>query len=258
MPIFGSRNRNARRREWLGQDRLRRALQRGFHGQLRREFRRTGREAAKGFEQDGELGLDAPVLAHSRRLAAIYAANLSNIMREFGQRLFSAAGVEIDPENSDFTRRVVAYLDSHGADKVVRVSTTTRKQIRDAISRGAEDGLGQRGIARRIREATSGELGRLRSNVIARTEVHQASQVATSDAVATAGLERRLDREWIAAQDDRTRDSHSAADGQLRGAGEPFDIGGTKLMFPGDPTGPPAEVISCRCVVGYVLTDVVE
>ena len=106
MPIFGNRNRNARRREWLAQNRLRRALQRGFQGQLRREFRRTGREAAKGFEQDGQLGLDGPVLAHSRRLAAIYAANLTNIMREFGQRLFSAAGVEISTEDSEFSRRV--------------------------------------------------------------------------------------------------------------------------------------------------------
>ena len=69
---------------------------------------------------------------------------------------------------------------------------------------------------------------------------------------------RRLEREWIAAEDDRTRKSHTAADGQRRAAGEPFDIGGAKLMFPGNPAGPPEEVIACRCVVGYAPTDLTE
>ena len=47
----------------------------------------------------------------------------------------------------------------------------------------------------------------------------------------------------------RTRSTHRAAHGQTVAVGERFDVGGASLAFPGDPTGPPQEVINCRCVV---------
>jgi hypothetical protein len=30
---------------------------------------------------------------------------------------------------------------------------------------------------------------------------------------------------------------------------EPFDVAGTPMMFPGDPSAPAREVINCRCVL---------
>ena len=59
-----------------------------------------------------------------------------------------------------------------------------------------------------------------------------------------------MQKEWIASFDDRTRSSHSEA-----GASDPVDynqpfmVGGSFMMFPGDPAGPAAEVINCRCSV---------
>ncbi len=53
---------------------------------------------------------------------------------------------------------------------------------------------------------------------------------------------------WHATQDDRTRDSHAEMDGQEVAMGESFITGnGNALEFPGDPNGPPEEVINCRC-----------
>lgn len=51
------------------------------------------------------------------------------------------------------------------------------------------------------------------------------------------------------ASDDRTRESHVLANGQVRPMLAPFDVGGSSLMFPGDPTGPAQEVIQCRCTI---------
>jgi uncharacterized protein with gpF-like domain len=31
--------------------------------------------------------------------------------------------------------------------------------------------------------------------------------------------------------------------------GQPFIVGGARLMQPGDPAGPPGETIQCRCTV---------
>lgn len=47
--------------------------------------------------------------------------------------------------------------------------------------------------------------------------------------------------------DNRTRPTHRVADTQTRPLDEPYDVGGSAMMFPGDPTGPPDEVINCRC-----------
>lgn len=51
-------------------------------------------------------------------------------------------------------------------------------------------------------------------------------------------------KQWDAALDSRTRDSHARLDGEIRELDEKFSNG---LMFPGDPSGRPEEVINCRC-----------
>ena len=54
-------------------------------------------------------------------------------------------------------------------------------------------------------------------------------------------------KQWIATEDSRTRPTHHDADNQRTLLREPFIVGGARLLFPGDPTGPAAEVINCRC-----------
>lgn len=56
-----------------------------------------------------------------------------------------------------------------------------------------------------------------------------------------------LKKEWMATLDARTRDSHAKADGQRVDIDKPFDVGGAKLMYPGDPSGPAREIYNCRC-----------
>jgi hypothetical protein len=51
---------------------------------------------------------------------------------------------------------------------------------------------------------------------------------------------------------DNARLTHQAAHLQIREMGEPFDIGGVPMMFPGDPDAPADEVINCKCVRGAV------
>ncbi len=72
--------------------------------------------------------------------------------------------------------------------------------------------------------------------------------------VAAADLEERdtgipLDKTWLSLHDDRVRDSHRHADRQRVPLAAKFQVGGAYLEFPGDPNGPPDEVIGCRCVV---------
>lgn len=92
---------------------------------------------------------------------------------------------------------------------------------------------------------------------IARTEVVGAYNAGAHEgAVFLAdadGLE--MAKRWISTLDTRVRPSHLAANGQLVRIGDPFIVGDAELQFPGDPTGPPHEVIQCRCVAIYHESD---
>ena len=59
----------------------------------------------------------------------------------------------------------------------------------------------------------------------------------------------KLQKEWLATLDDRTRDEHRILDGQRVGVDEPFEVDGAKIMFPGDPSAEGYLVYGCRCTM---------
>ena len=88
-----------------------------------------------------------------------------------------------------------------------------------------------------------------RAQTIARTEVTRAMNAGVQGAGAElARVQGRvLTKRWVANHDERTRAAHRDADGQSVPFYQPFNVGGSSLMFPGDPSGAPDEVINCRC-----------
>jgi SPP1 gp7 family putative phage head morphogenesis protein len=80
---------------------------------------------------------------------------------------------------------------------------------------------------------------------IARTEVLTAVSLGQAAAMKDAAkVVPDLQKMWISANDDRVRDSHEMLHGDIVPHGKEFDNG---LQFPRDPSGPPEEVINCRC-----------
>ena len=65
--------------------------------------------------------------------------------------------------------------------------------------------------------------------------------VATRDTYKDLGVEYT---QWIAASDDRTRDSHLEVDGEIIPIDGKYSNG---LSYPGDMSGPVEEWINCRC-----------
>jgi SPP1 gp7 family putative phage head morphogenesis protein len=120
------------------------------------------------------------------------------------------------------------------------------------VARGYAEGLAQDGVADMIRAAIP-SMSSYRAGVIARTETHGAANFGAMEAARETGVALR--REWVSAEDERTRDSHVAANGQIVGMDEPFAVGDALLMYPGDPDGPPEETINCRCAIAFVVDD---
>ncbi|MDI9914369.1 phage minor head protein [Rhodococcus sp. IEGM 1379] len=86
---------------------------------------------------------------------------------------------------------------------------------------------------------------------IARTEIQGAVEGGSlASAQATAELTGQdMYKAWLSTSDERTRHSHSVADGQIVKLAEPFRVGAALLMHPAFPGGPAHEVINCRCTM---------
>lgn len=108
-------------------------------------------------------------------------------------------------------------------------------------------------IAKNISKRVGGQYSVSRAMTIARTETHKAANTSQYYRASVASQDSELDVivEWISTNDGRVRDDHKHADGQTRPIGQPFNVGGELLMYPSDPKGSAANVINCRCVLGY-------
>lgn len=240
-----------RRRQMLILDRIAASAER----QLIKELSNTSNQLIQVFDLTGNV--PHSIGEHQQRIEAILKQFWSLSINALAGRVADAAvakGRVVNRKNDQdrFELFVFEYLQQFGGLKIVQISETTRTQIVDQIEAGRKEGLGQREIAKNMLANVSG-LAKARANVIARTETHSAGNFGALKQAEDSGLE--MMREWIASSGARTRDSHRQADGQIVGLNDPFTVGGHKLMYPGDPSGPGSETINCRCAVGYVVAD---
>lgn len=100
-----------------------------------------------------------------------------------------------------------------------------------------------------------------RGDTIARTESVTALRAGQHEAITQAVEVGEIDAQdvrkvWDSTGDDgRTRESHLQADGDEVGVDEPFTIGDSQMMYPGDTSlgASPEETINCRCRVSYKI-----
>lgn len=96
----------------------------------------------------------------------------------------------------------------------------------------------------------------------ARTAVTAAQNAGRMDSYAAAdemwGIKSK--KKWVATKDLRTRHDHGMADNQIVDYDQPFDVGGYKMMFPGDGSlgAPGHELYNCRCTVVNATDDDLE
>lgn len=146
------------------------------------------------------------------------------------------------------------YL-AQAQNRLVGIGNELWFNARAAIAQGLAEGEEIPKIAARVRDAAG--VTEPRARVIARTESHGARNTVNAASVrrvATAfGSGSAFSRRWQSAEDDRTRPTHNEADGQTVALNEPFVVGGAALDFPGDPSGPPQEITSCRCTTITII-----
>lgn len=125
--------------------------------------------------------------------------------------------------------------------KLAKVSDTVNKLVEKTLQRGVENGETISQLQDRLKPYFN-QLAGSRSLMVARTEIAGATNSARNLVYQEEGVEST---QWITARDEAVRDSHAELDGDEAPVGTPFANG---LLYPGDPAGPPEEVINCRCV----------
>jgi hypothetical protein len=123
------------------------------------------------------------------------------------------------------------------------VADSIWNDMRLKITKAIETGASTERLAREI--ALMRDFGTYRAETIARTEVNGAYNAGTFQSNEALGEYGPVEKYWVATFDTRTRPSHLAADSQTVPFDHPFDVGGSSLLYPHDPSGLAEEVINC-------------
>jgi len=147
----------------------------------------------------------------------------------------------------DFSPRVRDALRNKAFEASQRTMENLIGDINTTLAYSYQQGLGTAATADSLRDIFTKlkdyELAR-----IARTETNSTQNAIAHETIVDLGIGYE---QWIATDDDRTRESHVELDGQIVRTGDTFSNG---LLYPGDTDGELEEFINCRCRVRpYIL-----
>ncbi len=145
----------------------------------------------------------------------------------------------------------VRFLERRAQRFARHVNEATWTQLKESLGEGMDAGESIPDLMERVRSVFA-EATTSRAETIARTEVIGASNGGALLAAKQSGVVEA--KEWLAALDERTRETHVAAHGQRVGLDEDFEVGAGSGPAPGQ-IGLPEEDINCRCTVTWVLSE---
>jgi SPP1 gp7 family putative phage head morphogenesis protein len=131
------------------------------------------------------------------------------------------------------------------------VNQTTYDQLRTSLAVGADAGESIALLTERVNDVMGTRI-RSSGETIARTEVIGASNGGALWSYQESGVVEK--KAWLAALDDRTRETHREAHGQTVGLEDDFEVGGAFGPAPGQ-MGKADEDVNCRCAIRPVLGD---
>lgn len=187
-----------------------------------------------------------------KMLELMLAGRAGEVMVDLEALAGASLDIAIDMQNE----RAARFLEQQVARALDVPDDTTKKLLRDALAAGIEAGEGLDEAVQRVDQVFDGR--RDNALTIARTETQSAFNFANVEGYRQSGI--------VEAHVWRTSGLHTGGrhsenpdgrydglEGQERGLDEPFDVGGAKLRFPGDPEAPANETINCVCDTDAVI-----
>lgn len=245
-------------------------LERGFIVALRSFFAAFRQDFKATYAAGGQFN----VKDYSDEMQVLLKQQYRRIVKEFGRSLTVDISKNFDyelkqEETIAVTAALVDLVNQRAQEQTQYIMSTNQVEIDEALAAVLAETDGTQSNEQIANQVTAKlkakQSARLRT--IATTEtnaVAEASKAKEFLTLVAAGvvldgisLEDQVVKRWDAVLDEKTRINHAVADGQQRRAEDPFDIGGQRLMQPGDTTlGATLDnVINCRCSTQYVTGD---
>jgi len=142
---------------------------------------------------------------------------------------------------------IISAMEDTAADRITMIDDTLKKNIRNEIIESYNNGEDMSDLVKRLDNVFDGYKSGYELSRIARTETMTTVNYGTLKAYEEADVPYK---EWISTQDDRTRDTHLALDGQTVPVDSKFET------FNNDTASAPGqfssadENIGCRCTIG--------
>ena len=231
-----------------------------YFRKIRAELKRVGKELGESYQKNGnQLQFDEVELKHKERMIKI----LNDLTFSTVKVFMSDKVGKKNMFASDVANEVYALLAANVLTTSALISNTTVAAASAVIlqqmqlSRTKPKAAEPENIAKKIAKKIGGVNSISRAMTIARTETHKAANTTQYTKAEWAAQESglKVEVEWIATNDGRVRDNHRHADGQKRHIGQPFNVGGEAMKYPGDPSASGSNTINCRCVLGYDTID---
>lgn len=192
----------------------------------------------------------AAVINHE--LPNVYAHNFNQVGKGVERKV---KGYSFDLTSPETVRKLATdkttllpYKFVNGHRDVRWNSTKVNSQILQGVLQGeSADQMAQR----LMNVSTMNQESALRN---ARTAVTSAQNKGRVDAMHQCEDDGVImGKEWIATQDERTREAHAELDRVVVKIDEPFENEIGQIMYPGDPNADPANTYNCRCTIAEVV-----
>lgn len=159
----------------------------------------------------------------------------------------TAYDTKAEPE-SVWMRFMRRFAIEEAGERIKKIGETTLKHVRTVLEEAVKEGYSIEKTVSFMKDRF-GEINATRARVIARTEIISSSNQGSLLGAQSTGL--KMNKEWLATRDSRTRATHKHVDGQVVDMNEDFTVNGHKMAYPGDPKGPAEECVMCRCTQVY-------
>lgn len=214
---------------------------------------RMSREAVGAFRADTMTAAawQPPPDGNLINLNAVIGYAAGAMARIHRKILFTVAGPTLARVNIswDVTNPLASSLLAETGKRTgVALGEAVTPILRETIMSSYEQGLSVADTADLIQAKLSAAKP-AQARMLARTDLNG---LANGASVMTAKMVGVPYKQWLTANDDRVREQHVEADGQMVPVEQPFQVCGEDLMYPGDPAASDECSANCRCTVIYL------